>query len=529
MNRNRHFFKPDQVDEQVDQFSLKLPIPRAIVQKHAQEPEQQDMQDVQTSEQAESRQNMSTRLVQELQAYYQSERQQNQDFLEHAWWRIVALQPAKHATPQAEKAASTSPLVRFSPERMKLMQDPNSRGKRFARSVSMLAASLVAVVLVGALIAVLLLSHHTPQKSMLGAGQTSTPVPTPTATATTTTTTPLPGNVGSVIHTQKSPTGMRSYNLAWSSDSSRIATLSDNTDGANVQLQIWDATTGSDLLTVPFTTSFDDINWSPTGKYLALTNLQEIVIVNAQTGSVVNTLTNDAFNQAFGGRPASGTSMAPLASFMPDGGGYGSYASVWSPDGTTLAVSISYSASTKVEFLDPLTGAVKTTLSAPYGELMGLAYSSDGQYLVASNSHLVVWRLSSKAIVYQQDLSNGANVVWQPGTHNLAIPLMFPAKVQLWNMDTHKLVTTYTGINEIAWSPDGKELAGLVSGPPPLQTPTSGTAQVTIIDAASGSPVYTYKSSAASIFGVNWSPDGHYIATVEFDASNSGVIRVWAA
>lgn len=524
MNWKRHFFKPDQVDDQVDQFSL--PAPRALFQRQVQEPEQQGEQDVHASEQAESRRDVSTQLVQELQAYYQSERQQNQDFLEHAWWRIVAHQPAKHATPQIEKAASSSPLVRFSPERMNLMQDQNSRGKRFARRVSTLAASLVAVVLVGTLITVLTLSHRAPQSSAVGAGQT----PTPTATAAATTTTaPLPGNVGSVIHTQKSPTGMRSYKLAWSSDSNRIATLSDDTNGADVKLQIWDATTGGHLLTVPFTTSFDDISWSPTGKYLALDNLQEVVIVNAQTGSVVNTLTNDAFNQAFRSQPASGTGMTPLASFMPDGGGYGSYSSVWSPDGATLAVSVSYLSSTKVEFLDPLTGAVKTTLSAPYGELMGLAYSSDGQYLVASNSHLVVWRLSSKSIVYQQDLSNGVDVVWQPGTHNLAIPLMSPTSVQLWNMDTHKLVTTYTGINVVAWSPDGKELAGYVSGPPPMQTSTSGSAQVTIIDAASGKQVYTYKSSAASIFEVNWSPDGHYIATVEFGGSNSGVIRVWVA
>src|SRR6185503_11360235 len=105
MNRKRHFFKPDQVDDQVDQFSL--PAPRALIQKQAQESEQQDGQDAHVSEQDDSRQDVSTQLVQELQAYYQSERQQNQDFLEHAWWRIVAHQPAKHALPAGEPRSAT--------------------------------------------------------------------------------------------------------------------------------------------------------------------------------------------------------------------------------------------------------------------------------------------------------------------------------------------------------------------------------------------------------------------------------------
>ena len=524
MNRKRHFFKPDQVDDQVDQFSL--PAPRALIQKQAQESEQQDGQDAHVSEQDDSRQDVSTQLVQELQAYYQSERQQNQDFLEHAWWRIVAHQSAKHATPQAGKAVSSTPPLRFSPERIALMQDQNSRGKRFARSVSMFAASLVAVVLVGTLIATLALSHNTSQKNAVGSGKT--PTPTPTATAT-----PVPE--GSVVHTQQSPAGMRSYNLAWSLDSSRVATLSDDSSGRNAQVQIWDATTGGDVLTIPFATTWSDVSWSPTGKYLALTNLQEIVIVNAQTGAVVNTLKNDAYVAP--SARVTGTGTVPLASFMPNGGGYGFFGSAWASDDATMAVTISYFTSTKVELLDPLTGAVKTTLTSPSGQLGGLSFSSDGQYLLASEEQqLVVWRLSSKSIVYQQNLDEGDNVAWQPGTHNLAVSFLFPAKVQLWNIDTHKLVTTYAGINIFAWSPDGKELAGRGSVPPGL-SPTrqatsaaaSGSAQVTIIDAASGATVATYTGSAASVSNINWSPDGHYIATLEFDGSNSSVVRVWVA
>src|SRR4029079_18654231 len=125
------------------------------------------------------------------------------------------------------------------------------------------------------------------------------------------------------------------------------------------------------------------------------------------------------------------------------GGGYGFFGSAWASDDATMAVTISYFTSTKVELLDPLTGAVKTTLTSPSGQLGGLGFSSDGQYLLASEEQqLVVWRLSSKSIVYQQNLDEGHNVAWQRGTHNLAVAFLFPAKVQLWNIDSPKLGTT---------------------------------------------------------------------------------------
>src|SRR5438876_1015740 len=102
MTRKHHFFQPGHVDEQVDQLSLKLPGQRASSQSQKQESGQEDETRVHSSEQTEARQDMSARLVADLQEYYQTEFQQNREALARARWKIAAHQPAIRTSTHAK-------------------------------------------------------------------------------------------------------------------------------------------------------------------------------------------------------------------------------------------------------------------------------------------------------------------------------------------------------------------------------------------------------------------------------------------
>src|SRR5260370_14656944 len=103
-------------------------------------------------------------------------------------------------------------------------------------------------------------------------------------TTSTSTSTPLPAC--SVFYTQSPPKGTNVFPyVAWSPDSKRIATLVVNMLSQKTQLQIWDATTGGDLQTVPLADDLNEALRSPTGRYLALSNLQTIVLLCRPTHS----------------------------------------------------------------------------------------------------------------------------------------------------------------------------------------------------------------------------------------------------
>jgi WD40 repeat protein len=411
-----------------------------------------------------------------------------------------------------------------------------SGGGTFGRRIGLLAATLVAVVLVGALGVALVLSRSSHQ-TQVAAGNTPTATSVPSAT-------PTPPLVGAVVHTQNSPAGMHAYTLAWSPNGTRVASIADDPSGTKSQLLIWDASTGGHLQTIPFATPFNEIHWSPTGKYLALANLKYIMIVDSQTGSVVKTFDSGIYvppPTTNVGSPATGPQV--LSSLLPQGGGYGFFSVAWTPDGSTLAVSSSQFTSSKIELLDPLTGAVKATLLSSYGQEGGLSFSSDGQYLAASNDEqVVVWRVASRSIVFQKNPGQSTSIAWQPGTHNLSVLLLYPDNLQLWDIDAQKVAKTYPGVGVFAWSLDGKEIAVVhaslpMGGPlPHTTTPSPTSGKVVILDAASGASVATYTSQEPSIVALAWSPDGRYIASIEGHAvrtstggSMSTLIRVWVA
>lgn len=397
--------------------------------------------------------------------------------------------------------------------------DDHAKGK-IRKRISLIAATLVAALLVGLLVATLTLGHNHQSPSVV-AGHT----PTPTAT-------PVPP--GTVVHTQTSAPGTNLWpSAAWSPDGTRIATTSVNLQSNQNQLQIWDATTGGHRVSVPITDdSFNtmvSIFWSPTGKYLALLSVPFIEIVDSQTGSIVK---NIPANQMTASVPTlTGTGQVPFSSFMSDSGGNGFYAVAWTPDGTSLAVA---NPTGNIELLNPVTGAINKTFNTDVPSIaMALAFSSDGQYLAVTypnNSRVVVWNVATKAVAFEQNSFQGTSLTWQPGTHHLAEAVAFPAAVQLWDIPSHKLLKTYPGITDFAWSPDGKELATWVD--PLMALQTQATKQqahkIAIIDTSSGSQVAVYTSPNSIIDAVVWSPNGRYIASAESPSSDQNQILIRA-
>lgn len=480
----------------------------------------------------------ASRLVDDLQRAHRAEIERDARSLASVYTRLQAYKHGQQESTRTSRRILLSPAYDRADKGLRFMHkqktSEQSGGSPLDRRISLFAAILVAVVLIGALGVALALSRL-PHQAQVAVRNTRTATSIPSAT-------PTPPSVGTVVHTQENPAGTHVYLLAWSPDGTRIASLADDPSGTKAQLLIWNALNGSHLQTFPFATTFNEIHWSPTGKYLALANLKYIMIVDSLTGSVVKTFDSGIYvppPPTSVGTPATGTQ--PLSSLFPQGGGYGFFSVAWTPDGSMLAVAISQLTSSKIELLNPLTGAVKATLFSAYGGEGGLGFSSDGHYLAASNDEQVtVWQVASRSIVFQKNPGQSTSIAWQPGTHKLSVLLLYPGSLQLWDIDTQKVVKTYPGVGVFAWSSNGKEIAVHAPSPrrDPFQTPTPAPTsdKVVILDAASGASVATYTSQEPPIVAFAWSPDGRYIATVESHSvsTNTGspiytLIRIWVA
>lgn len=169
------FFDPERIDQQVDQ-SLS-----------ASWPGQSSLEESSIQDQVEHQQEVSTHLIQELQVYYQDAYQQNLGFLEHAWQRIVARDPASHASVQTKDAVVPSRAQNYyPPERTSTAPiqapTPSFTGRaRFQRG-RLLVSSLVAVLLVGFLVTILTLWHNSQSTPTMTSTPPATVSPVPTFT-----------------------------------------------------------------------------------------------------------------------------------------------------------------------------------------------------------------------------------------------------------------------------------------------------------------------------------------------------------
>lgn len=352
--------------------------------------------------------------------------------------------------------------------------------------------------------------------------------------------------------------------VAWSADSQRVAAATGNNAGE--QIEIWDATTGQQKVTVPL--NLDPIAspaWSPTSDLLAVPTNDAVVIVNGRTGKIGASYPAPSRGGLSATITTPSTGITFLATLFPLGGGPQFGGIAWSPDGKWIVSTFSSSTSDGVvQVWNPQTGKLAFTLATKADYFMGaVSWSPDGQYIAVnmakwndSTKQIDVWSVKTRQIVFQQS-GNFEGLSWQPGTDNLAAAIVIPgsnsslpgtptygtpipgtptygtAVLKIWNVTTSQLLKSFSGIDGISWSPDGQEFAYANVGDAP-----SAKASVTILNVNTGQKVYVYQVSghAAQAIRVDavWSPDGKYIASAEGTQSSafdkqSYVVKVWVA
>jgi hypothetical protein len=150
------------------------------------------------------------------------------------------------------------------PSRRQKRQSSRPSQTRFGRRASLLVAILVMIMLVGSLVVVL----HEIRPN----------VPTGTRSYT------LGQTVYRMTRGSKDPLFV---DLAWSPDRQRLAVLQLSHQGSDVQ--IWDATTGGNRVTIHVQNLIYCMTWSPNGRWIALAGLgTDIAIVDAQNGALVH-------------------------------------------------------------------------------------------------------------------------------------------------------------------------------------------------------------------------------------------------
>ncbi len=520
MTHDHDFFTPDHVDEQVSQLfpeSRESQLPRI--------------------ERAGELSQVEAHLVEDLQAYYQSERQKDSASLERAWKRVsVSLSRNREHAQSIRKPWSTH-MAKLPHERTRMMRNQVSEGPRggnFSRRLSVLAAVLVAALLVGGLIAVMNLSHWA---GITGASPAAATPTVPPAAAT-----PIaPASIGKTLYT--TPANQWGFNgLAWSPDSKRVASSTVDPHG----VQMWDATTGDHHVTVQLPGGTNEwaygLDWSPTRQDVAVATNQEILIVEGQTGKIIRTYSGST--AMVSNTTSSGTTF--FSSQFPASGGTGFRATSWSPDGQLMASALSLGANGEIQVWNPQTGALDFTLTLSSSYNVGaLAWSSDGQFIAAStwntqaanptqpNSMVMVWKVSTRQVVFQHTdyMNSDAPVAWQPHTHNIAFAGAswtgnnLVTTLEIWNALTGKEIKHYTGggTGALGWSPDGSYLAYAVYGG------KSAVDAVIILDATSGKQVYVYKGHHLPVSVLAWSPNGRYIVSGEGNTQGKMVAKVWVA
>lgn len=286
--------------------------------------------------------------------------------------------------------------------------------------------------------------------------------------------------------------------------------------------------------------SFSQLEWSPDGKYLALIDQEErVVVIASATGISVREISVRADNSKDVENPAEpslavlkSVSWSPnakqLATVDSDGflkiweavtgslvSSYGGLDStvnnvVWSPDGKQVAVSSSYG---KVELLNLAQGSMELVddVSA-WGVVRHLAWSPDSRLLaVATFGQVWVKHIDSGQNLYENALWV-TDIAWSPEGDLLAIS---GETITLLETDTWVVAGSLVGssdrVNAIAFTPDGEQLlAGSADGALRLWSIEPGLNYFSI-------------NTDENVRLASWNPDHHWLALSVGEQS----IQIW--
>jgi WD40 repeat protein len=206
----------------------------------------------------------------------------------------------------------------------------------------------------------------------------------------------------------------------------------------------------------------------------------------------------------------------------------------WSPDNKYLAT-ISAEPGDDVDIWDTTTwyrvAHMNPSEDATRVALPGImAWSPDGKYMATDANgysdtdigRVKVYDTSTWEVAMVQDVPTGAgDVAWSPDGVNIAFgsstaPLGGGAStLNIWNVQTNKL-TTWTDPEQneygfTAWSPDGQYIAEGPAGKDYSQD------EIAIWDVKAGQKIQTLKGHSSFVTSIAWSPDSKKLASGSYD------------
>lgn len=307
--------------------------------------------------------------------------------------------------------------------------------------------------------------------------------------------------------------------LAWSPDGTRLGSTC-------LDATARDATTGKHIFSYGQSSgSMLSLSWSPDGKRIQGSS-QTVKIWDAATGRLLVEYQPKSKQASI---PS--THANPQAQTNAQSGGNMVYDSAWSPDGKLVASSVDGNAyGYEVQVWDSQTGNLAYKLqptanptASDYIEQVN--WSPNGKYIALTvDGNVQVWDVATRSMVTTY---TGGSFAWSPDS-KMIVSTEGNGTVQVWTALTGKTIYTYNGhvgqgnagVSTVAWSPDGKRIA-------------SGGIDVQVWDATTGGNVYTYNGHGSDqhtpIISLAWSPDGKYIASGDTNEATGGHVRVWIA
>jgi len=362
----------------------------------------------------------------------------------------------------------------------------------------------------------------------------------------------------------------KNHQLAWSPDDQRLAVISKQDE-----LLVFDSNAGvltTNFSTNIFGISF--LAWSPNGKYLATGNAGDgsVRVFESMTGTLVDSFgghrgtvhslawtpdSRELVSAAGDGtlkvweaglpRSLNAIVQRPHQTYSFEwhpGGRHllqgNTDGSLWIWDTTTWADPIHLEASTSWVFRvawnpsgtqfasGTMDGLIRiwnwpeckliSSLHGDGSEVRALAWSRDGRQLASICSGMDggfnIWDANTWTHLHSQAALHGLALAWNPNSQHLAVAgrsvlAMVDARTgsEVLRLGSHGDI-----IREIAWSPDGRQVAT-----------ASDDNSVKIWDVATAREVRMLVGFSQKVYSVDWSPDGTRLATADW----AGQVNIW--